>query len=275
MNAWFLSDLHLKDPKERNSQTCLRFFNSLVNGQREASHVILLGDIFDVWVSGHKIFIEKWSELISPLVALRQRGVQIIYVEGNHDMHLKPFWQNKLGAQVYHEIEYLNLGPWTVRIEHGDLINQQDLAYLKYRKFVRSLPIKFLAHVLPGNFWNHLGERASQKSRQYSSKLREQDRALQPEEQDQSLKEMFRQYSECAHSEKEFDFMISGHLHVQDEYQFSVGAKKVTSVNLGSWFDSPKVYHLTVESGQFETLENIFNSPANQHMSICRGIKNT
>lgn len=240
MNAWFISDLHLKDPSERSSQTLLRFLLSLDNGQRPATHLFLLGDIFDLWVGPSKYFYFQFKEIVDLLAKLQRRGVQVYYFEGNHDFHVKRFWQQYQIPVVFERLQ-IQLGPWQVRLEHGDYINPNDLAYLRYREFIRGFFVKLLAHVLPGSFIHWLGHKASQKSRKHSSAYRKDKEVW--------LRQMIRDYAEnqfkqSSQSSQAFDYIITGHMHVLDSYEFVRHGKTIKSINLGSWFDGAKAGYL-------------------------------
>ena len=80
----------------------------------------MLGDIFDLWVADHRYFIDAYSEIIDQIKRLQRAGIEIHYFEGNHDLHLKSFWQDELGLAVHNEPFYVQLGDTVVRLEHGD-----------------------------------------------------------------------------------------------------------------------------------------------------------
>ena len=208
MNVWLLSDLHLKSDQEPSSKFFIQFLNQVSSMASPKDTLILLGDIFDLWVGGHSVFYFKYKNVVDAIQALKSKGVRIIFIEGNHDLHIEPFWKDKLGAEVYVEAYYLELDGLTLRLEHGDEINLEDLAYLRLRSFLRHPILKFLGHHLPGAFWSYLGRKASQTSRKVSEKSRRQ------EGQDQKMIQMIRDHTLRAYKEKPFDLIVSGHMHV-------------------------------------------------------------
>lgn len=249
MDLWLLSDIHLKSKDERNSELLLRFLLSLRSGERPITHLIFLGDIFDLWIGGHRVFVKRWQahlNIIKELVEVK--GVQVIFVEGNHDVHVAPYWEKHLGAQVYTEPTCIYLKPYKIHIEHGDLINQSDINYLKYRKLIRSAPLKFLGLNLPGNFWDQLGAYMSKKSGEHSRKLRD--------EQIEHMRSLIRAHAISLAIEKNpADYIFSGHFHIKDEFEVLAQGKRVKSINLGSWLgDEVQVYHLNQVGGEFVTL---------------------
>lgn len=248
MEAWFLSDIHLKDAEERNGKILLRFLRSLLAQNPKEVHLFLLGDIFDLWVGGHDYFAEKFSDLVGALKDLKSAGASITFIEGNHDMHIENFFQKKLGIDVFVEAQYFRFDGITVRCEHGDKININDIAYKRYRAFVRNPLVKQLAIHLPGRFWNYVGEKASKKSRSISANYRVKN--------EESLITMIRNHVEVAYQQGPFDFIISGHMHVFDDHVVNVNGRSVRSVNLGSWFEETvKVFRIQNGQGSWVILE--------------------
>ncbi len=244
MTAWFVSDIHLKDLKERNGQTLLRFVHYL--NQNPSQHqLFLLGDIFDFWLSGGWAFTRFYKPLLIEIEKFKNNGGTVSYFEGNHDFHIDVYWTKKLGIPVYEKEHYFKIGNLTVRLEHGDFINPDDVAYLKYRAFIRQPYIEIFGHILPSFFWKAVGEKLSHKSRKRTAKYAS-DNA-------EKVQTLIRAYAHSAFAEKPFDLIVTGHMHIRDEYAFQVEAKKITSINLGTWLEKPCA--LQLKDDQFQMIE--------------------
>jgi len=229
VKAWFISDIHLKSLNERNGNILLRFLHSLQSGTLSATHLFLLGDIFDFWVGDHDFYPQKFGPIVDVLLDLKNKGVQVIYVEGNHDVHVKEFWK-KNGVDAFVEDRYFNVGPWTIRVSHGDLMNPSDHKYHKYRNFIRhGFMETVVAQILPAKQLHQIGDWASRTSRKKSSMHRR--------DSESALRLMIHDYAEKCYAEKPFDFIVSGHMHFKDEWKSPT--ERFTSINLGSWFDPP------------------------------------
>ncbi len=224
--AYFISDIHLDNMQERNGEILLRFLHSLA-AQEKVPDLYLLGDIFDFWLSGHKVFIEKFKPLFNPLKVLKAKGARLIYFEGNHDLHLHPFWQNQLGFELYEDAQYHQIGNLTVRLEHGDQMNPKDEAYKRWRAFTRHPLIEPLGHYLPGFLWKKVGEKLSQASRKRSGTYRTRN--------EDQIKDMIREHAQKVFQQKRFDVIISGHMHVKVDEEFKVSTGIARNINLGSW----------------------------------------
>jgi len=119
VESYFFSDLHLKSINERNGQILLRFLHSLE--KKSPVRLFLLGDIFDLWVSGHDIFRKKYRDLLDVLESLKKSGSEIYFFEGNHDLHIHPYWRDVLGAKVYTEAKIFDIDGLKIRCEHASV----------------------------------------------------------------------------------------------------------------------------------------------------------
>lgn len=243
IKAYFVSDIHIKDPQESNSQKLLLFLHQLENEKDSASHLFLVGDIFDLWIHNHIYFVDKYIKIVNAIRAVVAKGIEVHYFEGNHDLYLTRFWQQDVGVRVHDGPVYFNLGSKKVRVEHGDFMNPEDKGYLFLRRVLRTFPVSQIAKNLPGPTVQWIGNRASQASRHYTSHQKKME--------DAAVRKFMHEYAEDVVQERFFDYLISGHTHVRDEYAFSYDGEEVISINLGSWFEDQKVLCLTEEGHQF------------------------
>ena len=229
---YFLSDLHLRDMHDEKAQKLLRFFSS---GHSQASQkvVFLVGDVFDLWLGSHRYFTKKFAPLIEALKNFVINGGEIHYFEGNHDLHLKSFWQDELGIIVHTQPEYFQLDEELVRVEHGDEMDPEDKGYIFLRWLLRTPAMKWIILNLPGFLVGSLGDALSKTSRAYTNSLRDPERILK----------VIHNHAQKSFRERPFQKIISGHVHLRDETSFIVDGHRMTSFNLGSWDD--KHYMLT------------------------------
>lgn len=244
MKSWFVSDIHLTDLKERNGQTLLRFLFYL--NQNPTQHrLFFLGDIFDFWLSDGVAFINHYKELIDQIALLKKNGGEVYYFEGNHDFHVDVFWTRKLQIPVYEVEAFFDLDQKIVRLEHGDFINPNDEKYLKYRALVRHPLIEPIGHILPGFFWKWLGETQSQKSRKRTGHYGRNNA--------DEIRQMVRDHAQRVYDQNPFDLIVTGHMHVFDDYTFERDGKPVRSVNLGTWLESPRA--MLLENGEVKIVQ--------------------
>lgn len=234
--SYFISDLHLGSITEPKAYVLINFLRSF-HSSAQISNLFLVGDIFDLWISDHQYFIDKFKPIIDELTRLHSLGVVVHYFEGNHDLYLKKYFSDKLGFKVYTSATYFQLGSLKVRVEHGDEMDSQDKGYLFLRWLLRTSVVKWLSSRLPPAFVVFLGEKMSQASRKYTSELKTISKEY-------ALK-VIREHGRAAYEEQPFDFIISGHIHVVDDYQM----QNYRVINLGSWFDCCRAFELAGSSG--------------------------
>ena len=240
LSAYFVSDVHVRSPDSERA-TLLTSFLKTLSGRSNTTHLFLLGDIFDLWVADHRFFIERYQPIIDEIRRLNEEDVEIRYFEGNHDLHLRYFWGERLGLAIEEGPCYVELGGRTVRLEHGDQMDPDDTGYLFLRWFLRTAPIRLLTRNLPGAVIGRMGERASATSREYTSHRK----SISPA----GAIEKIRAHARKAYAEQPFDLIISGHVHVRDDARIDTGNGVFRSVNLGSWFDAP-CYFVIDDNGE-------------------------
>jgi UDP-2,3-diacylglucosamine hydrolase len=246
VTTWFLSDLHLRDSFERNGYTLLRFLFEL-NKNPSENRLILLGDIFDIWVSDWSVYSKKFQLIVDEIAKLKKGGGEVLYFEGNHDVHLAKFWTEKFAIPVYQSAQTFGFDGLKIRVEHGDYINPDDTAYMKWLAAMRGPFLTFLAHHIPGNVWDWLAEK-------YTKKFTSRKRYRYTPEHAEKIRNMIRAYAEKAFATGAFDLIVTGHMHVLDDYKFRVGTQDARSINLGTWLDKPRVLKVSQSDVQIVEL---------------------
>ena len=243
-SAYFVSDLHIASPDDERAILFMEFLGGL-SADQGVTHLFLMGDIFDLWVADHRYFVERYADIVGEVRRLRDEGVEIHYFEGNHDLHLDRFWADELGLTVHSGPEYLTLRDVTLRLEHGDQMDPDDRGYRFLRWFLRTPPVRFLICNLPGPLIAKLGDRASATSRVYTNEMKVIS--------DKDAIAKIRAHAELVHAQQPFDVIVSGHVHVRDDFESSSTSGQFRSINLGSWLDAP--CFLRIEGNRVELVD--------------------
>lgn len=117
--------------------------------RRGCKRLVLLGDIFQVWVGSRRFETPEVRAVVEGLSALHASGVRIDYIEGNRDFFLD-------GSPYAHLFDSLGLelsfeaGGKRYLAVHGDGLNRADRQYLFWRWLSKSRLSRFLALNLPG-----------------------------------------------------------------------------------------------------------------------------
>lgn len=244
VKALFLSDIHLRGSEDPHYLRLLDLLHTLK--EKNITDLFLVGDIFDLWLGRHQIFIKNYSQLIQKIEELTKAGVRVHYFEGNHDLYLKRFWP-QLGVQVYPGPKEFQFEDVCIRVEHGDEFDPKDFGYLFLRWFLRTPIMQLAERILPDGLVHWIGQKSSHASRHYTSQIKTMA-------QETGLIKI-RDFAERRAKQSKFDILIFGHVHIRDEYQFEEAGLVRKSINLGSWLTAPCYYMLEGRKGQFFELK--------------------
>ncbi|MHB9138292.1 MAG: UDP-2,3-diacylglucosamine diphosphatase, partial [Victivallaceae bacterium] len=112
----FISDVHLGSKVSR-SQNLLEFLKSV-----DVEKIVLLGDIIDISAIRRKFF---WSPdhnaLIRRLFKLVKKGVEVVYIPGNHDKELRDMaGMDFAGIKIRKEDIHVTADNRRLLLLHGD-----------------------------------------------------------------------------------------------------------------------------------------------------------
>jgi UDP-2,3-diacylglucosamine hydrolase len=169
----------------------------------------MLGDIFDLMVGSFEFWKREFQELFEALEFIASTKSKILWLEGNHDFGLKTLLQ-KSGIEVFDGVVIKSFGEKKVYLAHGDLVNSEDFAYLRWRAATRSTRMQWALKLTPGFLMRKgivpLAEALSAESRR------------RPRDDDQTIRSRYRSFAEQRWVEG-FQGVFLGHCHVDDLYQ--------------------------------------------------------
>lgn len=232
----FVSDVHIRRTGDENSKLFLKFLQHPVT--QKAEKIFLLGDIFDLMVGEKNEYLKAFSTEFSEIKKLAESGKEIIFVEGNHDFHLKKLLEKYFKGNKFRHYDRPFIEEYDgtkILVCHGDEIELENPSYQKYRSFIKSGLIKFLANnVAPYIFIKSVGENASQTSRKYSANY-----------ENDLVREKFKRSAKQACDQYGVQKTIFGHSHLLEIIQ----SDSFTYINNGFF---PKTQKFSVfEDGKF------------------------
>ncbi len=137
-SAIFLSDAHLgAESRERETARegrLIRFLGSLP-GRCDAVYVV--GDLFDFWFEYATAIPRRFYRVLRALDELREAGVQVTCLTGNHDFWLGRFLSEELGIRTTGCPLAVERDGRRVWLHHGDGLIGGDLGYKVLRKVIR------------------------------------------------------------------------------------------------------------------------------------------
>lgn len=162
MRDVFIADAHLLDPADENYRRLLIFLDSL---RGETRTLYLLGDVFEFWVGYRHVVFAPYVPLLETLRRLRETGTEIVCIEGNHDFHLGPYFEDVLGCRILPDGGIVEIDGRKVYLGHGDLVNPDDRGYRLLRRTLRSRPLRWLMQAIPPDWTWGIARWASGQSR--------------------------------------------------------------------------------------------------------------
>ncbi len=226
---YFASDFHLGAPNaqvSRERERALVRWLDQIKGN--CAHLYLLGDIFDFWFEYRHTVPKGFLRLQGKLAEFSDAGIPITMFHGNHDMWMRGYFEDELGATIVKDNLTLEINGKKLLIGHGDGLGPGDRFY----KFLRTVLFRnpfcrwLFARIHP-NFGMGLALFWSRGSRKATAK---RDAEFLGEE-----KEWILQYCKEVEAKTHHDYYVFGHRHLPLDLPVGPDSRYI---NLGEWLHS-------------------------------------
>lgn len=144
-DAVFVGDVHL-DRADRDVAAFTDYLRGLAG---TAGRIVLIGDLFNLWIGDAALEQDHHREVIACLRSLRRDGVEVHYLEGNRDYRIARAHAGEAFDAVDDHGLREDWGGRRIWAAHGDLVNGRDLQYRAWRKVSRSAPAWWLFSAIP------------------------------------------------------------------------------------------------------------------------------
>jgi len=230
----FVGDVHL----DRDDPDLPAFLAYLASLGRSCGRIVLMGDLFNLWLADTRLELAHHRSVIEELRRLRRSGVQVHYLEGNRDYRVG---RSHLGSTFDAVSEDGLLEEWGGRrvwAAHGDLVNLDDAQYRLWRRVSRSTPVWALFSAIPQGRRFAIAEGIERRMRGTNA----------------GMKRRFPEDRVRAYAKGRFaggiDAVVLGHFH--DEHDLSEGGGRVVVVP--AWKEARR--HLRLDAAGHLTLES-------------------
>lgn len=164
-----LSDLHVGPGSDLPLANLRAVLRRAVQGAPSRTRVLILGDLFDLYVSPVQLREPGWREVVEVLRDAVEHGVSCTVLHGNRDFLLGRAFAEASGARVVPGGLLFRVGGRAVLALHGDELCLRDTGYQRAKRVLRSLPVRLLARVLPAPLALRLGGRVRVRSQEVVS----------------------------------------------------------------------------------------------------------
>ena len=222
---YFASDQHFGIPDYGSSlEREKKFIEWLDTIEAEASEVFLLGDLFDFWFEYKKVIPKGFVRILGKLAQLVDNGVALHFFVGNHDLWMRDYFIEEIGAKVYSKPQDFTRNGKTFHVAHGDGLGPHDKGYkIMKRIFKSSLGIWLFRWLHPDigmRIGQHLSKNKSFISGDRNSKFRGREN------------EWLVKYCEDQQKLTRRDYYVFGHRHLALEIEID---DRSTYITVGEW----------------------------------------
>ena len=127
----WLSDIHL-GTKSSRADELLHFLE-----ETSADRIYLVGDVIDLkCMKSRPLFMDQHMQVVSQLIALANRGTEVIYIPGNHDHEFRAIAGREIcGIPVQVEACHMTPAGKKLLVAHGDILDERIRMGTNLEKF--------------------------------------------------------------------------------------------------------------------------------------------
>ncbi len=233
--VYCISDMHLGFPDAVTSRERERVLLDWISSIRsDVSDLFLLGDLFDFWFEYKQVVPKGFIRFLGSLAQLADQGVRLHIFVGNHDLWMKDYFEDELGATIYVEPTEFEFQFSTKQIRicmgHGDGLGPGDYGYKLLKKVFVNPLAQFLFGWLHPDFGVRLAHAWSGTRK--TSSIKAGEVPFDPEK-DYILSAVRDRYAVDSAENRAISAYVFGHRHHPIALELGAG---VNYYNLGDWF---------------------------------------
>ena len=238
MAYYFVSDVHLGSQAMTEPRAVEKMFVEWLDRVADdARAIFLVGDIFDFWFEYKHVVPKGFVRVLGKLAQLADRGIEIHFFTGNHDIWTFGYLESECGMKVHTTGEIFSLFGKQVYVGHGNELRKcQTRSYRLMNDFFHCrIAQRLFAWLLHPDWALWFGLNWSRHNRV-------------------KRKEEVRFRGECdpivqsvldINREKKLDYCILGHFHSMIDFQSQEGPRIVV---MGDWINNPSYCVLDEQS---------------------------
>jgi len=231
----FISDLHLSPEHPRLVRG---FLDLLIHYQDRNTQLYIMGDWFNAWIGDD--YSAPWlDEIVAALIVFHQAGNQVYFQAGNRDFAVGAEFLKQFAGTLLPDVYELNIAGVHYRIEHGDALCTDDIAYQRFKKIIRNPLLIAILKRTPLSFRQRLANGFRQKSH---------------DQKQQKSYDIMDVNDAAVHQALQYpDILIHGHTHRPQIHH----TYDKTRIVLGDWREKEGCAMILEvhENGQYEFIE--------------------
>ena len=243
--VYFISDAHLGswalDHKRMQERRLVRFLDDIKD---KAQALYLLGDMFDYWYEYKYVVPKGYTRFLGKLSELTDRGVEVHYFIGNHDIWTFGYLEKECGVTVHREPLTVEIMGKEFFIAHGDGLGDPDVKFRFLRRLFRNRTCQFLFSLLPTRWSMWMGMTWARKSME-SHRLNGVEQYLG---EDREFEIIYAK--EYLKTHPDINYFIFGHRHIELDLMLSNTCRALI---IGDWISQ---YTYAVFDGKTLTMHS-------------------
>ena len=218
-----LSDIHL-GTHGCNAKKLLNYLNSI-----EPKHLVLNGDIIDIWQFKKRYFPKAHLKVIKKIMNFSANGTKVSYVTGNHDELLRKFSNTTIGNISIVNKLLLNLDGKKAWIFHGDVFDMS----IQKAKWIAKLGGYGYDMLIVLNRWiNWYLQKRGKERYSFSQKIKNNVKTAMKYISD------FEKTAVKLAIRNNYDYVICGHIHQPKIENITTLKGSTTYLNSGDWIEN-------------------------------------
>ncbi len=218
-----LSDIHL-GTYGCHAKELLLYLKSI-----KPKHVILNGDIIDIWQFKKRYWPKSHMKVVKHVMQWITKGVQVTYITGNHDEMLRKFEGFQMGSFKIVNKLLLNLGNESAWIFHGDVFD----VTMQHSKWIAKLgAIGYDLLILLNSGVNYMSKKMGKEPVSMSKKIKNSVKSAVKFIND------FEKIAADIAIDNKYDYVICGHIHQPEMRRIKNEYGEVMYLNSGDWIEN-------------------------------------
>lgn len=219
-----MSDLHL------GTYGC--HATEIVNYLKSISPEVLIlnGDIVDVWQFNKRYFPVAHMQVIKEIMNLLSKGTRVIYITGNHDEIMRRYSGIQMGNFELADKLVMEINGKMTWVFHGDVFDATTKGWAKILAKLGGHGYDLL--IVLNRFINAILKAVGKEKMSFSKKVKNGVKKAVSWIGD------FEQTAAELAIEKQYDYVICGHIHQPQKREIVTDKGKVTYLNSGDWIEN-------------------------------------
>lgn len=226
-NVYFLSDAHLGSRAIAHNRTQeRRLVNFLDSIKERASAVYLLGDMFDFWYEFKLVVPKGYTRFLGKLSELTDRGVEVHFFIGNHDIWCGDYLEKECGVILHREPQTCEIYGKEFFLAHGDGLGDNDRKFHLLRMMFHSHTLQRMFSMLHPRWSVELGLEWAKHSRQ------KREEGKEPPYMGEDKEPLVLFTKKYLKTHPDINYFIFGHRHIMLDLMLSRTSRLLI---LGDW----------------------------------------